>query len=546
MELKKTFNHFLQNWKSGLTVALISIPLALALAIASGATPTQGIITAFWAGIIGASLGGSHYNIIGPTGALSGVLVSYSLIHGYHVLSVIALLSGLFIFICYMLRFDKYIIFIPKSVIHGFTLGVAFIIALGQIDNILGLKGIEKSDSFLNNTWMSLNHISDIQWIVFIIFLISTLLIFIWDKKFPKFPGSVIMAFLGILITIFLQKTNSEFHLITLGDQYPNIQANLFINIFSPFDWSIFLHKSIWTVSITVAVIAILETLLSGQIARDITKVKFNRSKEILSLSMANIGSGLMGGIPATAALARTALNIKSGAKHRTSGIISSLLIGFISIFLFSFFKLLPTVIIASILFIVAVRMIEAKHFIRFIEDEKTSFFLSLLVAVIVVVEDPIIGIIVGTLIALLIFVNKVSYGETDILLWKNGKMTELLLKSEIAKRKDIHSDLVVYKISGTLTYINMPAHLEAIKKITNNEYVIISLRHAFYADLDGIEYLKELIEELKRNNKKVYLSGINKEIHRLIVNEQFYKQKQIEKKIYNRTSEAIYDIYKK
>src|SRR5690554_468154 len=130
--------HVRENWKSGLTVAFINIPLSLALAIASGATLVQGIITAFWAGLIGAILGGGHFNIIGPTGALSGILISFAIINGPASLLIITIASGLIILAFYIFKLDKYIIFIPRSVVQGFTLGVAFMIAFGQIDAMLG------------------------------------------------------------------------------------------------------------------------------------------------------------------------------------------------------------------------------------------------------------------------------------------------------------------------------------------------------------------------------------------------------------------------
>ena len=123
--------------------------------------------------------------------------------------------------------------------------------------------------------------------------------------------------------------------------------------------------------------------------------------------------------------------------------------------------------------------------------------------------------------------------------------MTESLLKHDFINRDEIHSDLIVYKISGTLTYINMPAHIEAVEKIKKNKYVIVSLRHAFYADSDGIFYLKELVEILKKNNETVILSGINPEIEKKLKNEDFYKKKMVAGRIYKRTSEAINDLYK-
>lgn len=544
--MQKNFKLIQLNWKSGVTVSLVSIPLSLALAIASGATPTQGIITAFWAGLIGSFFGGSNYNIIGPTGALSGILITYSLTNGYASLPLIAILSGFFILIAYFLHLDKYIIFIPRSVVHGFTLGVAFIIGFGQINNIFGLDNLPKQERLIENIIISFQHLANFQWIVFLIFIIGTFFVLFWNKKFPKIPGAILLTISGILFSWILSNYwHTNFHLNTLGEIYPEIQATVYVNIWKNLSFSSILNKEIWIISLATALISILETLISGQIADSLTQTKFKRSKEVLSLGLANLASGFFGGIPATAALARTALNIKSGASHKISGIINSFCILLIAFLFFPYFKLLPMVVIASILVVVAIAMVEKKHFVRLLDNEKTAFALSLFVALITFIEDPIIGILVGTFIALLIFVNKVAYGQTEILIWRKSKLIESLLKHDFIKRSEINSDLIVYKISGTLTYVNMPAHIEAVQKIKNNQYVIISLRHAFYADSDGISYLEEIIETLKKYNQKVILSGINQEVEKLIKKEEFYKKKLIEGKIYSRTSEAIKAIYK-
>lgn len=329
-----------------------------------------------------------------------------------------------------------------------------------------------------------------------------------------------------------------------LSDKFPDIKPVFFENFYNKFDLSVFMTKKIWATAFAVAVIGILETLLSGQIAKQMTKVPFNRSKEVLGLSIANLGSGLMGGIPATAALARTALNIKSGATSRVSGILSALFLAIIVLFLLTFFKMLPMVIIGAILFVVAIRMSEVKHFIKLIYNEKAAFAITTTVAVITVVEDPITALLVGSFISLLIFVNHVSYGTTEVTLWKDGKLEETLLSPAIAKKETLTAELVVYKITGTLTYINMPAHIETVNKIVNNKYIVISLRNAFYADSDGVEYLGELVEILKASNETVYLAGVNDMILKAIENEPFYKQKLTENKIFERTSDAIKEVY--
>ena len=170
--------NFLSNWKSGLTVSIVSIPLSLALAITSGATPTQGIITAFWAGLLGALFASNNYNIIGPTGALAGVLLSFALSHGFGVLPFIAIFAGIFIFVAYLFKWDRYIIFIPQSVIHGFTLGVAFIIAFGQLSSVFGIYLKEKSESFIGGILLIFKNLDQANWTVFFFFFLSKLFIY--------------------------------------------------------------------------------------------------------------------------------------------------------------------------------------------------------------------------------------------------------------------------------------------------------------------------------------------------------------------------------
>lgn len=533
------------NWRSGLTVALVSIPLSIALAIASGATPTQGIITAFWAGLIGAYFGGSHFNIIGPTGALSGILIIFSIANGFIYLPLVAILAGLFILLAYFFHLDRYIIFIPRSVVHGFTLGVAMIIALGQLDNIFGLFGLEKTDNVVDNLFITFSNFSNFNWPIFIIGILGTVFIFAWNKRVAKFPGAIVLTIIGMLAAWMAHAGYlGDFQFRTLADNYSDLKPQLFFNAWSDFSWSIFSNKQLWIISLATALIGILETLLSGRIAESMTHVKFKRQKEVLGLGLANLASGVCGGIPATAALARTSLNIKSQATHRTSGILNSVFLLVITLLLFNFFRWLPMVVIASILIYVAISMLEKEHFIYLVENEKTAFFLSMFVAILTVVEDPIIGIMVGSIIALLIFVQNVSRGQTEILVWKDGKMIVSMLKDDFIANKEILSDMVVYKISGALTYINMPAHLEAVRRIKGNHLVIISLRHAFYIDLDGVKYLEELIGELKSKNDSVVLSGINPVLMERLKNENFFNRKSEENKIFRRTSDAIASLY--
>lgn len=151
MGIKQIISATKLNWKSGLTVSLVAIPLSISLAVASHASPVVGILTAIWAGLVAALMGGSNYNVVGPTGALSGILASYAILHGSETLATVALLSGVIIYLAYVFRLHKYLVFVPGSAIHGFTLGVAFIIGLGQLNFALGITGLTAHEKFIDN-----------------------------------------------------------------------------------------------------------------------------------------------------------------------------------------------------------------------------------------------------------------------------------------------------------------------------------------------------------------------------------------------------------
>ena len=164
-------------------------------------------------------------------------------------------------------------------------------------------------------------------------------------------------------------------------------------------------------------------------------------------------------------------------------------------------------------------------------------------VAAITIIYDPIVGILTGSFFALMIFVNRISKGQTEIQLWENWKVKKVMLKDDYVKEVDTECDFVVLKISGTLTYINMPAYLETAKLIKGKNFVIISLKSAFYADSDGVSYLDEIVSELRANNNEIYLSGVNKEIEKMLKGEEFYKTKILEGRLFDSISQAIDEL---
>lgn len=524
------------NWKSGITVSLISIPLSISLAVASGSTPLAGIITAIWAGLIASIFGGSNFNIIGPTGALSGIIAMFAINHGSAMLATLAIVTGIFVLIAYLLKLERYLVFIPSSVVHGFTLGVAFIIGLGQLNYALGLQGLTKHERFISNLYESAIHFGNVAWptvAVFAIFLVSLLTL---RRLLPRLPGAILLSPLGIVLGYIGSTGYLPFKLQTLGDIFGNIGGSLFQ---LP---QIFFNLSLVQTGLTIALVAILETMLSAKIADGMTKTKHDERKEMLGLSLANIGSGLAGGIPCTAALARTSLNIKTGATDKISATINSLSVAIISLLLLYYFKFMPMAVIAAILTQVAIQMVETEHFIRYYRFDKVGFFIALLVAVITVGIDPIVGILLGTAIALILFVEKLSRGQFDLFMNKFDQGQIAVMSGEKIKPIEERPDILLYSFKGMLMYVNSRAHISRFEtNLTDYNVIILRLREVYFIDLDGVEALDEIISLAFAKKQKVLITGISPWINELLEkNSHKYRELKAQSLVFDKATQAL------
>lgn len=484
--MKKKLPHFIKNFKSGITISLISIPLSVSLSVASGVQPVVGIITAIWAGIVAALFGGSNYNIIGPTGALSGIIAAIALEHGPATISAVALMAGLFIFVASLLKLERFFIYIPSSVIHGFTLGIAFIIIKSQIKGAIGLTS--KQD------FMAYQFSPTI-----IIFFMSIAILSISRKLLPLIPGALIVTPLGILLGYCKYLGIITFPLATLGSTFGQLKAQI---ILFP---NVFFQSALIIPALTVACIALLETMLSAKIADGMTATRHNQRKEMFGLALANITAGLVGGMPATAALARTAFNIKIGATSSLSALISSILVAFWSLLCLSYFTFLPMVVIAAILIFIAFNMIECEHFERFWIYDKANFAVALLVALATVYHDPMSGIFIGTALSLLLFVQKLAHGHFEIL--ETTEHKKMAAISDETKAVLKAKNAIIYSIKGPLTYINSQAHISRFEtRFSAYSSIILVLDEITFIDLDGIDALDDLIDICQERKQHLVL----------------------------------------
>jgi SulP family sulfate permease len=501
----KLFNRVKNNLASGITVSLVSIPLAISLSIASQVSPIAGIITAIWAGLAASIIGSSNYNIIGPTGALSGIIALYSIEFGANAISMIAITSGLFIFLAYLFRLEKFLIFIPSSVIHGFTLGVAFIICMGQINYALGLN-LPKHENFFLSLSETINNIQNFSLSSFFIFSIFLISLFLLRKIVWKIPTIILLSPVGILLGYLTTYGLIPLKLETLYNKFGSIEAKI-INF--P---SFYFENNIIIPALLIAFIAILETLLSAKIADSLTHTRHNTSKELFGLSIANILSGIMGGIPATAALARTALNIKTGATNKMSATISSIFIIVWSFLFIKYFKFLPMAVIAAILVYIAVNMIEKEHFDRLFLHDKKNFFIAIIVSFITIYKDPIIGIILGVGLSLLIFVEQLSHAYYEITDIKHKEKS--FFSDDRLNQILIEQNSIIYTIKGKLVYINSQAHLTRFEsEFAKYQNIIVEFNEVYFIDIDGVDIIDEIIDLCEKRNQKLFFVGIKPHI---------------------------------
>lgn len=528
------------NLKPGITVGLVSIPLSISLAIASGVSPVVGIISAFWGGAIAALFAGSTFNIIGPTGALSGLILSFALTQGIGSLPMLTILTGLLILLAWMLNIQKYLIYIPGAVIHGFTLGVAFIIALGQFNNAFALKPAHIHENLLLNIIESIKVLPHADITSGVIFILGLSFLLVMKKRIPSLPGAILLTGIGIILGFSATK-----HLIPI--QVPTLYSKfglLSLSLIPKHLPKVLVTVPMFQAASVIAFIAIIETMLSAKVASIMTKTRFNDRKEMLALALANLVSGLMGGIPVTAALARTSLNIKSGADSRASAAISSLIIGIVSVMFFNSFAYIPLSIVAAILVNVAINMVEKEHFAFLMRHDRLSFFMAIAVGFVTIAADPIIAVTLGSVVILLRQLQRLSIGDYEILVNQNKKLTNRLTGDDLQKLEE-GGDPLVYSFNSDLTYLNREAHLMRLEQMAiHSENIILRFRSVSYIDPDGLLMLGEIVELFEGKGISIYFTGVSEKIKRMFERDHFLSKFTKKGIMFEKTSDALAEIY--
>jgi SulP family sulfate permease len=488
---------FSKDLMAGLTVTAVALPLALAFGVSSGADAAAGLITAIIAGLVIGLLSGSSYQISGPTGAMTAILIAVVMKFGMQGVFLAGLLSGVILLIAGVLKIGKLVSFIPSAVITGFTSGIAIIIALGQVDNFFGVtsKGenaIAKVASYFKNGF-DLN-----LWAVAIAVGVVIIMAFFPKKWNAKFPSSLVAIILVVIV-------NTIFNLpvAVVGDIPKTLFLDNRLDLFNiPFDQI----SGLVVPAISIAALGMIESLLCGASAGRMKNEKLDADRELVAQGIGNILLPFFGGVPATAAIARTSVAIKSGQQTRLTSIIHS--VGLLaSMFLLGgVMSKIPLSALAGVLMVTAFRMNEWES-IRYIFKNKfkSSIAQFLVTMIATVVFDLTIAILLGVCISILLFVVRIANVEIET----TEVDYEKLNIADAEQKIKMHKMKVTY-ITGPLFFGSVERLENEIANLLDCNTIILSMRGVSMIDAGAAHMFLETIEQLQKENITVLFSGLN------------------------------------
>ena len=502
---------------AGLVVGIVAIPLAMAFAIASGVRPEYGLYTSAIAGILVSLFGGSKFQIAGPTGAFVPVLLGVVIQFGYEKLLIAGFLAGILILLMGVFKLGRYIKFIPRPVVIGFTAGIAVIIFSGQIANFLGLENLKKEEAFHLNMKEILINLNTINIYSILTASICLAIVILAPKYLPKIPG----ALLGLMVSTVVAALFFPNQVATIGSTYGAIPNEL--PKFGFPELTINVVIELLPAAFIIAMLGGIESLLSALVADNISGSKHDSNKELIGQGLANIVTPLFGGIPATGAIARTATNIKNGAFSPISGVIHGVVVLLVLILLAPYASAIPLASMAPILMYVAWNMSERLEFAHILKSKTMDSLVLISSFLLTVFIDLTTGVGAGLILALLVFVIRISstLKVSKVLPDPNDK----LVKPEMVKQGSNCPQINIYTVEGPLFFGTTEKFEEEMEEILHLKPRVLLLRMSKVSIVDssGEALLMNLVKKLKDNNQQVIFSGIQPQLEDLFKKTGFY-----------------------
>ena len=508
-----TWHHFLKDLIAGLTVGLVALPLAMAFGIASGVTPQAGIYTAVVGGFLVSALGGSRIQIGGPTGAfvviVSGIVAKF----GLSGLLMVTAMAGLLLVLMGATGLGTAVRFIPRAVTIAFTNGIAVLIASTQIRDFFGLKMPSVPGEFLPRIKALIEHASTMSPMTTTVGLVSLAIILLFPLVTKRVPGSIVALLAGTAIVVFF-----KLPVETIGSRFGGIPTGLPALRIPEFRADLILP--LLPSAVTVALLAAVESLLSAVVADGMSGDKHNSNVELMAQGVANLVTPLVGGIPVTGAIARTATNYRSGAKTPVSGIIHALTLLGILLAAAPLAKFIPLATLAAVLFVVAYNMGEWRYVAPILRLNRAvqavwaaTFFLT-------VVADLTVAVEVGMTLAALLYIYRVTQTTTV------ARVTPRYIEEgrpHILQDKDIPEYVTILRIHGPFLFGTTEKLAEATQDLTDfKDIVILRVRNMTAIDATGLHALETLAVRLRKTGRQVLVCGARRQPRNMLMRGDF------------------------
>lgn len=495
-------SQFVKDVTAGIIVAIIALPLSIALALASGVGPEAGIFTAIVAGFVISALGGSSVQIAGPTAAFATIVAGIVARDGMDGLVIATVLAGVFLILMGICRFGSLIKFILYTITTGFTSGIAVTIVIGQLKDFFGvtypegvrpIETMEKLAAFLEN-------IGTVNPAALIAGAVSLAILIISPYIFKKIPGSLIAVIVGILMVKFLPlKVSTIGNLYTISNALPSFHLPT-VN----FE----IVQAAIPNAFTIAILAAIESLLSCVVADGMINGKHRSDMELVAQGAGNIASALFGGIPATGAIARTAANIKNGGHTPVAGMVHSITLVIVLVVLMPYAGMIPMPTIAAILFIVAYNMCQWRTFLQLVKTAPKSDILVLVVTfVLTVLFDLVVAIEIGMILACLLFIKRMSE-ETKAESWVYTDDDTVAVNENLRK---LPAEIRVYEVSGPLFFGASDA-IEHIVVEESAKCLVLRMRAVPALDSTAMNALTALTKTCESKGVTIVFSHVNEQ----------------------------------
>ena len=496
---------FFKDLIAGIIVAIIALPLSIALGISSGVSPEKGLITAIIAGFIISLLGGSRVQIGGPTGAFVVIVFGIIQNHGVDGLIIATFMAGIILVLFGLLRFGSLIKYIPYPITVGFTSGIAVTLFSTQVKDFLGLTMTKTPSEFIPKWEAYISHMNTTNFYTLAIGVLALVILIFWPKINKKIPGSLIALIVTTLVVFIF-----NLPVATIGSQFGKISSNIPMPHIPNLNLNTL--KALIGPAFTIALLGGIESLLSAVVSDGMIGDKHNSNAELIAQGIANMGSSLFGGIPATGAIARTAANVKNGGRTPISGIVHSITLLLIMLVFMPLAKFIPLTTLSAILIIVSYNMSEWRTFKAILKAPKSDIAILLTTFFLTVLFDLVIAIGIGMVVSMCLFMRRVA---TSI------EVNELN-ESDCSDKSNIDTDMenlkvgenvLVYDIRGHLFFGAVDTFMNTMKEINDDAKVLVlRMRHTKTLDVTGYKQIKNIALSCKSRNMTLIISELQEQ----------------------------------